>query len=89
MLIFLRKRLSEGLMKGAPTGAVGAVSDNGWTDSTLSVKWLKHFPAVTKCSRDDPRLVIMDGHNSHSRCVPLIWLQKMDHTYQSATTLYP
>ena len=65
MLIFPRKRLAEGLMRGAPTGAIGAVSDSGWTDSTLFVKWLKHFATVTKCSTADPQLVIMDGHNSH------------------------
>lgn len=65
LLIFPRKRTAEGLMKGAPTGAIGAVSDNGWTDSTLFIKWLKHFAATTKSSKSNPQLVILDGHHSH------------------------
>ena len=65
MLIFPRKRMAEGLMRGAPVGAVGAVSDSGWTDSSLFVSWLKHFVAYTRCNKNNPQLVIMDGHNSH------------------------
>lgn len=65
MLIFPRKKMAEGLMKGAPTGAIGAVSDNGWTDCTLFIKWLKHFAATTKSSKSNPQLVILDGHHSH------------------------
>jgi hypothetical protein len=34
MLILLRKwQAADGLLRGAPIGAVGAVSDRGWTDS--------------------------------------------------------
>jgi len=67
MLIFPRKRMAPGLMKGAPTGSVGAVSQSGWTDSELFLQWLKHFADDTKCSKTDTQLIIVDGHHSYTR----------------------
>lgn len=65
MIIFPRKRLAEGLMRGAPPGSIGAVSDNGWTDGDRFIDWLKHFIKTTKCTKDDPQVIIVDGHHSH------------------------
>lgn len=65
MMIWPRKRLPDALMRGAPPGSIGAVSDNGWTDSKLFVKWLLHFVEITKASKDSPHILIVDGHNSH------------------------
>jgi hypothetical protein len=65
MMIWPRKRMSDALMRGAPPGSVGAVSDNGWTECSLFVKWLLHFISFVKCSRDNPVILIIDGHNSH------------------------
>ena len=65
MLIFPRKRLAEGLMRGAPPGSIGEVSDSGWTDGELFVKWLKHFVATTNSSKSNPQILILDGHHSH------------------------
>ena len=43
-----------------------AVSDNGWTNNELGVKWLKHFNAHTQArSIGARRLLIIDGHKSH------------------------
>jgi hypothetical protein len=65
MMIWPRKRLPDALMRGAPPGAIGTVSDNGWTDSKLFLKWLQHFIDRTKTSKEDPSILILDGHNSH------------------------
>jgi len=43
MMIFKRKRMSELLLKGTPHGTIGGVSENGWIESELFVKWLEHF----------------------------------------------
>lgn len=64
-MIWPRKRLPDALMRGAPPGSLGAVSDSGWTDGKLFVKWLLHFIERTKTSKDDPAILIVDGHNSH------------------------
>ena len=65
MFIFPRKRMAPGLMNGAPPGSVAAVSDSGWTDQNRFVDWLGHFIDFTKASKDNPQLIILDGHNSH------------------------
>jgi len=65
MVIWPRKRMVDALMKGTPPGSVGTVSDSGWTDCSIFVKWLQHFISVVKCSHENPAILIVDGHNSH------------------------
>jgi hypothetical protein len=43
------------------------VSDNGWTDNKLGLKWLKHFDEHTKeRTVGSHRLLVLDGHESHN-----------------------
>src|SRR5260370_14991051 len=43
-----------------------AISDKGWTDSEIGMAWLKDFDEKTwKKNKDQPRLLLLDGHNSH------------------------
>ena len=80
MIIFPRKRLAEGLMRGAPTGAIAAVSDSGWTDSTLFVRWMT--VAATLCQREEsPQLITLDGHLSHKT------LSAIDYARENGITL--
>jgi len=65
MMIFPRKRMLDLLLKGSPPGTIGAASPNGWTDNTLFIQWLRHFMQHTKCSKEEPCILIMDGHQSH------------------------
>ena len=65
MLIFPRKRLPQLLMKGAPPDSLGSCSDSGWTDSDNMLKWLKHFVAFAKPSKENPQIIVLDGHHSH------------------------
>ena len=65
MYIFPRKRMVEVLMNGAPTQNVGYVSDSGWTDSKLFVKWLEHFVSITNASINAQHAIIMGGNKSH------------------------
>ena len=41
MFIFPRKTLRDSLMKNAAPGAVGHVSEFGWTNDDLFIKWLE------------------------------------------------
>ena len=56
--IFPRKRMTDRLAVGAPSGSIIRVSLSGWTDSSLFIKWLTYFVAVTQ-------LIVLDGHHSH------------------------
>ena len=65
MLIFKRKRMVEALLKGSPPGTIGGCSDNGWVTSELFLKWLRHFAQNVKPSKDEPVILLVDGHASH------------------------
>jgi len=65
MMLFKRKNMNKNLMKGATPGAVGVPSPTGWMDTTIFVKYLKHFICHVRPSKSNPCLVILDGHASH------------------------
>ena len=65
MFVFPRKNLRESLMVGAPPGSVGELSDSGWTNDQIFIKWLAHFASNVGCSKEQRCLLILDGHGSH------------------------
>ena len=43
-----------------------AVTENGWTDASMAIWWLKNFDEQThEKAAGHPRLLLVDGHNSH------------------------
>ncbi|XP_045461681.1 uncharacterized protein LOC123671731 [Harmonia axyridis] len=66
MFIFPRKRMTPTLEKDGPTGAIYKCSDNGWINEELFLQWLKHFTQYAKPSAEEPILLILDNHASHS-----------------------
>ncbi len=64
-MIWPRQRMAGGLMNGTPPGSTGIASPSGWMDSDLFLTWLQHFVQHTKCTKDDPQVLIVDGHHSH------------------------
>lgn len=65
MMIFKRRRMTPLLLKGSPPGTIGSVSDNGWVTSDLFLKWLEHFITVTRPSKEQKVILLVDGHASH------------------------
>ena len=65
MIIFPRVRYKEHFLSGAPTGSIGAGSQSGWINESLFVEFLQHIIAYTKCSPNEPILLILDIHESH------------------------
>lgn len=76
LIIFPRKNMTEGLMDGAPPGAISACHPSGWIQSHLFTRWLIHFIEFTKPSKDDPVLLVLDGHYSHTRNIDVIELAR-------------
>lgn len=66
MFIFKRQRMKEGLAKNGPTGAIYRCSPSGWITEELFLEWLQHFATFTKASVDDPVLLVLDNHSTHS-----------------------
>lgn len=76
LLIFPRKNMTDILMKGAPPRAIGRCHPSGWIQGYLFTDWLKHFNEKTKPSKDDPVLLLLDGHNSHTKNMDVIDLAR-------------
>ena len=81
MMIFKRKRMSQLLLKGTPHGTIGGVSENGWIESDLFVKWLEHFVHHVQPSVDRKVLLVLDGHASHKS------LAAIDYAWENAVII--
>ena len=65
LMIFKRRRMTELLLKGSPPGTIGAVTDNGWINGDVFLKWLKHFVLHVKPSAESKVVLVVDGHSTH------------------------
>ncbi|KAE8213290.1 hypothetical protein CF319_g9184 [Tilletia indica] len=67
MVIISANQHTEGWIKNdLPGDTLLAVSENGYTDDILALKWIKHFDERTKgMTKGSKRLLIFDGHGSH------------------------
>ena len=67
LFVFPRKRMVPSLMIGTPAGAIGEVNarGSGYIDSSLFMTWLRHFAAVAGCNKENPHVLLLDGHESH------------------------
>ena len=76
--IFKGKRWNPDLMKGASVGAAGTMSDSGWVNGDIFRKYLEeHFlPLVSPPSKEDPILLIYDGHASHKNPETIRWARE-------------
>jgi hypothetical protein len=67
MIIFKRLRMDCSLANGAPPGSLVEVSESGYINSELFIKWLKHFISHVRPSGEDKVLLLLDGHTTHSK----------------------
>lgn len=63
--IYPRKRPRDELLDGGPSQSICMVSDSGFVNSELFVKWLPHFNHFVHPTEEDPVLLILDNHSSH------------------------
>ncbi|KAF0754293.1 HTH psq-type domain-containing protein, partial [Aphis craccivora] len=61
------KRKCPELEIGAPPGSVVEISDTGYINSELFVTWLKHFHLHVKSTKENPVVILLDGHTTHSK----------------------
>ncbi|XP_048487698.1 uncharacterized protein LOC125490998 [Plutella xylostella] len=72
LLIFPRVRMKAELLDGTPPGTIAVCHPSGWIQSDIFVNWLIHFIENVKPSKDDPVLLLLDGHSTHTKNLPLI-----------------
>ena len=75
--VFPGKRMIDGLMDGSSVGAVGTVSESGWSNSTIFLDWLSnHFTKFIP--RGETVLLMLDGHKSHLTLNVIEWAKEND-----------
>ena len=72
LFVFPRKNMKAELLDGAPPGSIAACHPSGWIQTHIFSQWLQHFIAHVKPSREDPVLLILDGHYTHTRNLDII-----------------
>ncbi|WAR25274.1 hypothetical protein MAR_010978 [Mya arenaria] len=71
--VFPGKRWNENLMDGATPGSAGTMSDSGWSNSSVFLKYLENHFLHHVNTRDRPVLVLFDGHKSHVNLTLANW----------------
>lgn len=64
------------LMDGAPVGSVAFTQENGYMNSDIFPKWLKHFAKYAKPSKQNKVLLLLDGHTSHKSLDALVFAKE-------------
>nr|CAH7730073.1 unnamed protein product [Callosobruchus chinensis] len=76
MLIFKRKRANPDLAVGAPPDCLVEISDTGYINKTIFLRWLQTFIEAVKPSVDNKVLLVLDGHTTHSKNIEAIELAR-------------
>lgn len=66
LFIFKRKRMKDGLDKNGPVGAIYKCSESGWITEELFCNWLEHFQKHVNATKEQPVLLVLDNHSTHS-----------------------
>jgi hypothetical protein len=66
-------------MNGTPPGSIQACHPSGWIQSEIFSQWLFHFIKYTKQTKEDPVILGLDGHYSHTRNLEVITLAQENH----------
>jgi len=79
LLIFPRKRLVPSFLDGTPPSTYGVAHPSGWMQSEIFVEWMHHFIKHTNPTISNPVLLLLDGHATHVKNIPVIDIAKKHH----------
>lgn len=79
LLIFPRKNASELIKKGAPPGSIFAFHPSGWIQTDIFTQWFNHFTDYVRPSAENPVLLLLDGHHTHTRNLDVIVAARENH----------
>lgn len=79
LIIFPRKNMKIELMNGAPPSSIYACHQSGWIQQEIFVQWLHHFIEFTKPTEEDPVILILDGHYSHTKNLEVVNVARAHH----------
>lgn len=76
MIIFPRVRMKLELMDGTPPDTIYACHKSGWMQMEIFQQWFGHFLVHTHSTIDNPSLLILDGHATHTNNLEVIQLAR-------------
>jgi len=79
LLVFTRNNMKEELMSGSQPGSIHACHLSGWIQSEIFSQWFLHFIKHTKPTKEDPVILVLDGHYSQTRNLTVITLARENH----------
>jgi len=74
LLVFPRKNMKQELKNGTPPGSIHACHPSGWIQSKIFSQWFLHFIKHTKLTKEDPVILVLDGHYSNTENLEVITL---------------
>ena len=78
--------VKESMLAGVPVDSAGCAAKSRWINKEILVKYLEHFIQFTKCSTENPVLLIMENHASHIFLTALLMGRKRGIL---VVTIYP
>lgn len=78
-IIFLRKNITETLMRGAPLSSILRCRPSVWIQSNLFTELFSNVISKTKPSESDQILLNLDGHHTHTKNLEVIDLAREHH----------
>lgn len=76
LLIFPRIRMKAELMDGTPSGSISSCHPSGWMQTDIFTEWMAHFIQFVKPTAEDPVLLILDGHSTHTKNLDALLMAK-------------
>ena len=72
--VFEGTRMRQELMEGKSPGADGTVSETGWSNTDVFMRYIEeHFLKYVPGREDNPILLLLDGHKSHTSVGLVDW----------------
>lgn len=74
IFVLPRKMMKPEFMLNAPRGSSAYFNKSGWIQKDISTGWFKKFIKFSRASVDNPVLLLLDGHASHTKNLDIIEL---------------
>ncbi|GBM87720.1 hypothetical protein AVEN_50882-1 [Araneus ventricosus] len=79
MFVFPRKKENSLLMNDAPPGSFAVYHESGWINKETFLVWFKTFIEHSNPGPKQPVLLIINGHNSHTKSLELVNLARANN----------
>jgi len=79
--------MKEELMNGTPPGSIPVCHPSGWIRSDIFSQWFLHFIKHTETTKEDPAILVLDGHYSCTRNLEVITVARKNRAFRAGYLL--